>query len=35
MHNEMCMSGSEGGLEKPTGRKAARALRSDPTGKLV
>ena len=31
MHNERCMSGSEGGLEKPTGRKAGRALRSDPT----
>ncbi len=31
MHNERCTSGSEGGLEKPTGRKAGRALRSDPT----
>ena len=31
MHNERCTSGSEGGLEKPIGRKADRALRSDPT----
>ncbi len=31
MHNERCTSGSEGGLEKPTGRKIGRALRSDPT----
>ncbi len=31
MHNERCTSGSEGGLEKPGGRKADRALRSDPT----
>ena len=31
MHNERCMSGSEGGPEKPIGRKADRALRSDPT----
>ena len=23
MHNERCTSGSEGGLEKPTGRKTA------------
>ena len=32
MHNERCTSGSEGGLEKPTGRKTGRALQSDPTG---
>ena len=31
MHNERCTSGSEGGLGKPIGRKADRALRSDPT----
>ena len=31
MHNERCTSGSEGGPEKPIGRKADRALRSDPT----
>ncbi len=31
MHNERCMSGSEGGPEKPGGRKAAKALRPDPT----
>ena len=31
MHNERCTSGSEGGPEKPGGRKADRALRSDPT----
>ena len=31
MHNERCLSGSEGGPEKPSGRKADRALRSDPT----
>ena len=31
MHNERCTSGSEGGLEKPIGCKADRALRSDPT----
>ena len=31
MHNERCTSGSGGGPEKPIGRKADRALRSDPT----
>ena len=31
MHNERCTSGSEGGPEKPGGRKADRALRPDPT----
>ncbi len=31
MHNERCTSGSEGGPEKPIGRKADRALRFDPT----
>ena len=31
MHNERCTSGSEGGPKKPGGRKADRALRSDPT----
>ena len=31
MHNERCTSGSEGGPEKPIGRKAERALRFDPT----
>ena len=30
MHNERCTSGSEGGPKKPGGRKADRALRSDP-----
>ncbi|MFV1962869.1 MAG: hypothetical protein ACC658_13690, partial [Acidimicrobiia bacterium] len=28
--SESCTSGSEGGPEKPTSRKAGRALRSDP-----
>ncbi len=35
MHNERCTSGSEGGSEKPIGRKADRALRSDPSSAAV
>ena len=35
MHNERCTSGSEGGPEKPIGRKVDKALRSDPTDRAV
>ena len=35
MHNERCTSGSEGGPEKPGGRKAAKALWPDPTMMLA
>ena len=35
MHNERCTSGSEGGPKKPGGRKADRALRSDPIVALM